>query len=139
MLLFLAFGSTKKHFIGQLYIDCTLQYSEALFMFFCDIYNISLGMIGFSTPFVSSVMCVDTQHISVHPNVWHLLMNVEDTYKAALAPHQKVNIGNKNYTINPNTQILAFHSYSLLSIHSCLHYINLTYNNQSIDKRTHFV
>jgi hypothetical protein len=125
MLLFLAFGSTS---LASFILDSAI---------FCDIYNISLGMIAFSTPFFSSVMCIDTQHINVHPNIRRLLMNVEDTYKAALAPHQIVNIGNKNYTILPNMYSNTFLPQLLLSAqHSLLfklHYINLTYI-QSIDK-----
>jgi hypothetical protein len=53
---------------------------SAPFMFFCDIYYISLGMLAFSTSFFSSVMRINTQHINVHPNVRRLLMDIKDTH-----------------------------------------------------------
>jgi hypothetical protein len=53
---------------------------SAPFMFFCDIYYISLGMLAFSTSFFSSVMRINTQHINVHRNARRLLMDIKDTH-----------------------------------------------------------
>jgi hypothetical protein len=103
MLLFLAFGSTS---LASFILDSAI---------FCDIYNISLGMTAFSSPFFSSVMCIDTQHINVHPNVRRLLMNEEDTYKAALAPHQNSQ-QRKQKLHNPSKYVLKYFPSTIIAV-----------------------
>jgi hypothetical protein len=131
MLLFLAFGSTSQHLIGQLYIGlCNiLRHSSCFSAIFITLVWGCLRFLLLS----SLLLCVSTPNTLMSTPMSGVCSWIS---KIRTSTTSNSNIGNKNYTINPNTQVLAFHNYCcLLSNHFCLHYVNLTFHLYSIHRQ----